>query len=200
MTTQALQQHAPESPGTDDRAGVELLCLARDSIEYGLVHERPLPVDYTELPRALADMAATFTTLRYGGYLRGCCGTLEAVRPLAEDVAYSAFRAAFRDVRFEPVGKHELEAVRLEVSVLSNLEPVPFSSEADLLRRLTPGVDGLVIIAEGRRATFLPKVWEMLPDPRQFLVALKAKCGLPEKYWSERLEFQRYRTTSYTES
>ena len=200
MTTQALQQHAPESPGTDDRAGVELLCLARDSIEYGLVHERPLPVDYTELPRALADMAATFTTLRYGGHLRGCCGTLEAVRPLAVDVAHSAFRAAFRDVRFEPVGKHELEAVRLEVSVLSSLEPVPFSSEADLLRRLTPGVDGLVIIAEGRRATFLPKVWEMLPDPRQFLVALKAKCGLPEKYWSERLEFQRYRTTSYTES
>jgi AmmeMemoRadiSam system protein A len=200
MTTQALQQHAPESPGTDDRAGVELLCLARDSIEYGLVHERPLPVDYTELPRALADMAATFTTLRYGGNLRGCCGTLEAVRPLAVDVAHSAFRAAFRDVRFEPVGKHELEAVRLEVSVLSSLEPVPFSSEADLLRRLTPGVDGLVIIAEGRRATFLPKVWEMLPDPRQFLVALKAKCGLPEKYWSERLEFQRYRTTSYTES
>jgi AmmeMemoRadiSam system protein A len=200
MTTQALQQHAPESPGTDDRAGVELLCLARDSIEYGLVHERPLPVDYTELPRALADMAATFTTLRYGGNLRGCCGTLEAVRPLAVDVAHSAFRAAFRDVRFEPVGKHELEAVRLEVSVLSSLEPVPFSSEADLLRRLTPGVDGLVIIAEGRRATFLPKVWEMLPDPRQFLFALKAKCGLPEKYWSERLEFQRYRTTSYTES
>ena len=200
MTTQALHQHASGSPGTDDRAGVELLCLARDSIEYGLVHERPLPVDYTELPRALADMAATFTTLRYGGNLRGCCGTLEAVRPLAEDVAHSAFRAAFRDVRFEPVGKHELEAVRLEVSVLSSLEPVPFSSEADLLRRLTPGVDGLVIIAEGRRATFLPKVWEMLPDPRQFLVALKAKCGLPDKYWSERLEFQRYRTTSYTES
>jgi AMMECR1 domain-containing protein len=68
-----------------------------------------------------------------------------------------------------------------------------------LLSRLTPGSDGLVIIAAGRRATFLPKVWEMLPDPQQFLAALKTKCGLPEKYWSEKLEFQRYRTTSYSE-
>ena len=200
MNTQALHQHAPDSAATDDGAGSLLLRLARASIEHGLVFERPLPVDYAELPAALADTAATFTTLRFRGQLRGCCGTLEAVRPLAGDVAHSAFRAAFRDVRFEPLGKHELEAVRLEVSVLSPLEPVPFSGEADLLRRLTPGVDGLVIIAEGRRATFLPKVWEMLPDPRQFLRALKSKCGLPEKYWSERLEFQRYRTTSYTES
>ena len=200
MNTQALHQHAPDFAATADAAGVELLRLARASIEHGLVHERPLPVDYAELPPALADRAATFTTLRFRGQLRGCCGTLEAVRPLAEDVAYSAFRAAFRDVRFEPLGKHELEAVRLEVSVLSPLEPIPFSGEPDLLSRLTPGVDGLVIIAEGRRATFLPKVWDMLPDPQQFLRALKTKCGLPEKYWSERLEFQRYRTTSYTES
>ena len=200
MSTQALQQHAPDSARTDDAAGMELLRLARASIEHGLVHERPLPVDYAGLPQALANTAATFTTLRIQGRLRGCCGSLEAVRPLAEDVAHSAFRAAFRDVRFDPVGKHELEAIRLEVSVLSPLEPLPFSGEADLLLRLTPGVDGLVIIAEGRRATFLPTVWEMLPDPRQFLVALKSKCGLPEKYWSERLEFQRYRTTSYAES
>lgn len=200
MNTQALYQRAPESAATDDRTGAELLRLARASIEYGLVHERPLPIDYTELPPVLADTAATFTTLRFGGQLRGCCGTLEALRTLAEDVAHSAFRAAFRDVRFEPVGKHELEAIRLEVSVLSPLEPLPFSGEADLLRRLTPGIDGLVIIADGRRATFLPKVWEMLPDPQQFLVALKSKCGLPQKYWSERLEFQRYRTTCYAES
>ena len=200
MNTQALHQQAPESAASDDRTGVELLRLARASIEHGLVHERPLPVDYAELPRPLADTAATFTTLRSGGQLRGCCGTLEAVRPLAEDVAHSAFRAAFRDVRFEPVGRHELETIRLEVSVLSPLEPLPFSGEADLLRRLTPGIDGLVIIAEGRRATFLPKVWEMLPDPQQFLVALNSKCGLPEKYWSQRLEFQRYRTTCYSDA
>ena len=84
--------------------------------------------------------------------------------------------------------------------MLTPLESIPVADEADLVRRLTPGVDGLVVIAEARRATFLPKVWEMLPDPQQFLAALKAKCGLAEDYWSERLEFQRYRTTAYRES
>ena len=149
---------------------------------------------------ALIEPAATFTTLRVEGRLRGCCGTLEAVRPLAEDVTHSAFRAAFRDVRFDTVGKREVDTIRLEVSVLSPLEPTHVSSEAELLQRLMPGIDGLVIVADGRRATFLPKVWEMLPDPRQFLLGLKTKCGLAEDYWSERLEFQRYRTTSYAES
>ncbi|HSN51879.1 MAG TPA: AmmeMemoRadiSam system protein A [Woeseiaceae bacterium] len=199
MTTQALHQPAPDFATADDAAGSELLRLARASIEHGLVHGRPLPVDCDALPRALAETAATFTTVRFEGRLRGCCGTLEAIRPLAEDVSNSAFRAAFRDVRFEPVGEHELGGIHLEVCVLSPLESIPVSREADLLRRLTPGIDGLVIIAEGRRATFLPKVWEMLPDPRQFLRALKTKCGLPETYWSERLEFRRYHTTSYAE-
>jgi AmmeMemoRadiSam system protein A len=199
MSTQALHRHAPDPGKTRDAAGLELLRLARASIEHGLVYGRPLPVDNDALPRALAAMAATFTTLRFQGQLRGCCGTLEPVRTIAEDVAYSAFRAAFRDVRFDPVGKHELAAIRLEVSVLSPLEPIRFSREADLVGGLTPGIDGLVIIAEGRRATLLPKVWEMLPDPQQFLAALKTKCGLSGTYWSERLEFQRYRTTSYAE-
>ena len=199
MNTQALHQQVSDIASPDAAAGAELLRLARASIEHGLVHERPVPVDFGKLPRALADTAATFTTLRFEGRLRGCCGTLEAVRPLAEDVAHSAFRAAFRDVRFEPVGEHELDSIRLEVSVLSPLQSIPVRGEAELLSRLTPGSDGLVIIAAGRRATFLPKVWEMLPDPQQFLAALKTKCGLPEKYWSEKLEFQRYRTTSYAE-
>jgi AmmeMemoRadiSam system protein A len=199
MNTQVLHQPTPDRSESGDTAGAGLLRLARASIEHGLAHERPLPVDDLELPRELAEIAATFTTLRLEGRLRGCCGTLEAVRPLAEDVAHSAFRAAFRDMRFEPVGRHEFEIIRLEVSVLSPLERIPVSREADLLGRLQPGIDGLVIIAEGRRATFLPKVWEMLPDPRQFVRALKTKCGLPETYWSERIEFQRYRTTSYVE-
>ena len=200
MNAHALHDGTPDLGKAVDTAGTELLRLARSSIEYGLIHQVPLPVDCHELPREFADPAATFTTLRFEGRLRGCCGTLEAVRPLAEDVTRSAFQAAFRDIRFEPVGEHELGVIRLEVSVLSPLESIPFSDEADLLDRLTPGIDGLIIMAEGRRATFLPKVWEMLPDPQQFLAALKAKCGLAENYWSERLEFQRYRTTSYEEA
>jgi AmmeMemoRadiSam system protein A len=200
MNSRAWHESTPDGGTSGGSAGAELLRLARGSIEHGLVHQGPLPVNCEDLPRVLTEPAATFTTLHLAGKLRGCCGTLEAARPLGEDVAYSAFRAAFRDVRFEPVDEHELDAIGLEVSVLSPLESIACSDEADLLSRLTPGVDGLVIVADGRRATFLPKVWEMLPDPQQFLTALKAKCGLAEDYWSERLEFQRYRTTSYAES
>jgi len=199
MNDQAMQQTAQDPGGFGDIDGTEVLRLARDSIEYGLVHGEPSRVDCDELPRVLTEPAATFTTLRFEGYLRGCCGTLEAVRPLAEDVMHSAFQAAFRDVRFEPVGKHEVDTIRLEVSVLSPLETIPVSGEAELLQQLTPGVDGLVIVAGGRRATFLPKVWEMLPEPERFLAGLKAKCGLAEDYWSGRLAFQRYRTVSYAE-
>jgi AmmeMemoRadiSam system protein A len=143
---------------------------------------------------------ATFTTLKVEDRLRGCCGALEATHPLATDVALSAFKAAFRDPRFNPVIKAELDVIRLEVSVLSPMEPFPVTDEADLLHKLTPGMDGIVIVAGERRATFLPKVWEMLPDPRRFLAALKSKCGLPESYWSEQLEFLRYRTMSFAES
>jgi AmmeMemoRadiSam system protein A len=199
MKTRVLHDRTPDLENSGDAIGEELLRLARGSIDYGLINKEPLPVDCDELPRLLTDPAATFTTLHVEGRLRGCCGTLEAARPLAADVAHSAFRAAFRDPRFDPVGKHELQAIRLEVSVLSPMESIPVSDEADLLERLTPGVDGLVIAADGRDATFLPKVWEMLPDPQQFLAALKAKCGLADDYWSERLEFSRYRTTSYSE-
>ncbi|MDJ0749010.1 MAG: AmmeMemoRadiSam system protein A [Woeseiaceae bacterium] len=179
--------------------GVELLRLARDSIEHGLVNGEPLLICFDGMPDPLADLAATFTTLRLDGRLRGCVGNLEATRPLARDVAHTAFRAAFRDPRFDPVVDHELAAIRLEVSVLTPLEPLPASNEADLLQKLEPGTDGLVIDQDARRATFLPKVWDQLPDPSAFLSALKVKCGLEKNYWSERLRFHRYRTTTYVE-
>mgnify|MGYP001811808058 FL=1 len=179
--------------------GVELLRLARGSIEHGLIHSEPLPVRPDSLPPAFAETRATFTTLRRNGELRGCCGTLEASRPICADVAHSAFQAAFRDPRFGPVVHGELEDIRLEVAVLSPLEPVAVASEADLLGQLQPGTDGLVILAGGRRATFLPKVWESLPDPGEFLAALRVKCGLQGDYWSEELQFERYRTVSYAE-
>ncbi len=180
--------------------GAELLRLARNSIEHGLAHGEPLPIRFAGLPDALANPAATFTTLRLEGSLRGCVGNLEATRPLARDVAHTAFRAAFRDPRFDPVVDRELAAIRLEVSVLTPLEPLSVSDEADLLEKLEPGADGLVIGLDTRRATFLPKVWDQLPDPPSFLTALRKKCGLESDYWSEQLEFHRYRATTYAES
>lgn len=187
-------------PEREDLSGTELLRLARGSIEHGLEHNEPLPVNRGGLPVRLSEPAATFTTLHAAGELRGCCGILEAVRPLAEDVTHSAFQAAFRDPRFDPVGQDELATILLEVSVLSPLEPFPVRHEADLLDQLQPGTDGLVIVADGRRATFLPQVWDTLPEPRRFLAALKSKCGLEHDYWSDRLEFLRYRTASYAEA
>lgn len=183
-----------------DLPGTKLLRLARASVEYGFIHEEPLPVECDRLHPALTEPAATFTTLRSDGKLRGCCGTLEAVHPLAKDVTRSAFRAAFRDSRFEPVGEAEFDGIRIEVSVLSPLELMRVTDETDLLAQLTPGTDGLVIAEGWRRATYLPKVWESLPDPGQFLAQLKTKCGLPRDYWSDRLEFLRYQTTTYAES
>ncbi len=188
------------SPDRQDLPGAVLLRLARGSIEHGLVHGKPLPIQCDELPSVLMEPTATFTTLRIEKALRGCRGTLEAARPLAEDVSRSAFEAAFEDPRFVPIAEHELAAISLEVSVLSPMEPLRATDEADLLDKLTPGTDGLVILGHGCSATFLPTVWEQFPEPHQFLAALKAKCGLKRDYWSDRLGFMRYRTTSYAES
>ena len=187
------------SPERQDLVGPELLRLARGSIEHGLVHSEPLPVRCDELSAPLNEPRATFTTLRLAGELRGCCGALEATRPLGEDVAHSSFQAAFRDPRFAPVSEDEFAALALEVAVLSPMESMAVSDEQDLLEQLRPGTDGLVIIAGARRATFLPKVWESLPTAGEFLAALKTKCGLPADYWSGQLEFRRYRVTAYGE-
>ena len=189
--------HLPEQR---DPSGTELLRLARSSIEYGLVHGEPQLIQYDELSAVLREPTATFTTLRIDKELRGCRGTLKATRPLAEDVSWTAFQAAFEDPRFNPVAEHELTAISLEVSLLSPMEPLPVTDEADLLSKLTPGTDGLVILAHGRSATFLPTVWGQLPEPQEFLAALKAKCGVKRDFWSDEFEFLRYRTTSYAES
>ncbi len=184
---------------SETSAGPAILRLARSSIEHGIAHNEPLPVVYDGLPAALSEPGATFTTLRLDGDLRGCRGTLVATQALAKDVVCTAYLSAFDDPRFAPVADQELEALHLEVSVLSPLEPFPVSDEADLLDKLTPGTDGLVIIAGPRRATFLPKVWTQLPEPRKFLAALKKKAGLDPDFWAGDLEFQRYTTTVYAE-
>ncbi|MGA8202946.1 MAG: AmmeMemoRadiSam system protein A [Woeseiaceae bacterium] len=191
---------APARTAVDASLGAEILRIARASIGHGFEHGVPLPVDGAAYLPALAEPAATFTTLRLDGELRGCCGRLEAIEPLANDVAYSSFRAAFADPRFVAVVPQELEVINLEVSVLSALEPVTANDEADLLVQLVPGIDGLVIAEGARRATFLPKVWDSLSEPRMFLAALKAKSGLPADYWSDKLEFLRYTTVSYSEA
>ncbi len=188
-------------PSTDAAYGPAarraLLELARDSIDHGLAHGTPLEPDLEELPAELGEPRAAFLTLHLDGRLRGCIGSLEARRPLAEDVAGNAFAAAFRDPRFPPVSAAEAPRLELEISVLSPPEAMHFKSEADLLAQLQPGVDGLILSDLGRRGTFLPSVWSQLPEPRDFLVHLKHKAGLPADHWSASLTVERYTTESF---
>lgn len=170
-----------------------LLTLARESIEFGLHSDRPVAVDLDRLPAALKVKRATFVTLHKGAALRGCIGCLEAYRPLAEDIAANAYAAAFRDPRFPPVAADEVAGLKIHLSLLTPAEPLSFRSEADLLRQVLPGTDGLILEEGSRRGTFLPAVWETLREPREFLRHLKMKAGLPADYWSDQLRVYRYR-------
>jgi hypothetical protein len=179
----------------DPELGRTLLELARGAIgaELGLPMEREAPHE------ALARPAATFVTLTQRGDLRGCIGTLEAYRPLGLDVRANAVAAAFRDPRFHPLGVDELDTIAVEVSVLSGRQPIRVIDETWLHAELRPGVDGVIIEHGRHRATFLPQVWDALPEPREFLAALKQKAGLPADFWSREMNVSRYTVTKYKE-
>lgn len=169
-----------------------LLDVALASIEHGLRHGCPPEVRSERYPASLREARATFVTLRRNAELRGCTGSLEPSLPLVEAVSESAFRSAFRDPRFPPLGLGELADLEIHISILSPLEPFPVSCEADLLEGLRPGVDGLVLRDGPAVGTFLPGVWESLPAPRDFVAELKRKAGLRADHWSPTLAFQRY--------
>jgi len=170
-----------------------LLDLAKNSIQHGLQTGRPIKINLDDYPAELTEPRATFVTLQKNHQLRGCIGMLEAVRPLAEDIAENAFSAAFKDSRFPPLTADELDDLDIHLSILTPAEPVSFSSEQDLLAQLRPGIDGLILEEGHRRGTFLPSVWESLPEPEQFLQHLKQKAGLPSDYWSQNIRIYRYR-------
>lgn len=167
---------------TDDDRKL-LLRLARQSIEEA-VKGRPLPrlslPDYS--PRLRAD-GASFVTLMQGNELRGCIGTLEAHQPLVQDVCEHAVAAALEDFRFSPVQEDELAGITIEISVLSEPRVLDYQNPEELIKTLQPGVDGVVIRDGLRRATFLPQVWEKLPQPEEFLDHLCLKMGAPAKLW-----------------
>jgi AmmeMemoRadiSam system protein A len=148
---------------------------------------------------ALQRPAATFVTLRQSGQLRGCIGSIRPARPLGQDVRRNAIAAAFHDPRFAPLTADEFENTSVEVSLLSTSEAIAVANERDLLARLRPGIDGLTLEFGLHRATFLPQVWEALPDPREFLTALKAKAGLPPSFWSPGVTVSRYFVTRWAE-
>jgi len=174
-----------------------LIEVARRSIETGLQTGQPLVVIPSEYHRDLKAVRASFVTLQTNGKLRGCIGHLDAVQPVVVDVAENAFAAAFRDPRFAPLTAEEWPGVSVHLSLLTTPRPMHFEDEADLLGQLRPGEDGLVLQDGPNRGTFLPSVWDSLPEPAAFLAHLKQKAGLAANHWSPRVEVLRYRTESF---
>ena len=172
-----------------------LLSLARAAIaqRFGLWLEMPEDAGF------LFEPGASFVTLMQSDRLRGCIGSLEARRPLRDDVSENARAAAFRDPRFPPLAAEELNRTQIEVSLLSPLTPIVFEDELDAAARLEPGVDGVVLECNGKRGTFLPQVWDSLREPRLFLAELKRKAGLPADFWSDSVCLYRYGVYKWSE-
>lgn len=179
-----------------DPLGSALLVRARNAIAAELGQTGADAPDHP----ALHQPGACFITLTREGHLRGCIGSLEAHRSLGDDVEANARAAAFRDPRFPPLSLAELPGTRVEVSLLTPASPMDFEDEADALGRLHPGIDGVILEYRNHRATFLPQVWESLPDPGQFLAHLKQKAGLPADFWSPEIRLCRYEVQKWKEN
>jgi AmmeMemoRadiSam system protein A len=179
----------------DTDKGQTMLHLARAAIakELGFISNDFPRTDWLEQP------GATFVTLTLHGQLRGCIGSLEAHRPLIDDVRHNALASAFSDPRFDPLSNAEFADVLVDVSLLSKPQAIQFSSEQDALAQLQPGKDGVILEFGRQRATYLPQVWEQLPDPQSFIANLKNKAGLPQDFWSEGIRLSRYSVQKWHE-
>ena len=160
-----------------------LLRIAREATECEVRGKKLVPLDDKSLSKHLREQGASFVTLTIHGQLRGCIGALEAYQPLAHDVREHAIAAALEDPRFPPVREDELSRIQIEVSCLTRPVPFEYKDAADLLSKLRPHVDGVILRDGGRRATFLPQVWEKIPDPAEFMDNLCYKMGVNDNTW-----------------
>lgn len=165
----------------------QLLALARHTLNLITQHQPAPAVALDALPDALTAERACFVTLRHhdDGALRGCTGTLVARRPLASEVVHMTVQTAFHDPRFQPVEAHEVDDLHIEISVLTPPQVLVYDDPDDLLTALRPGIDGVTLQLDRRRATFLPQVWETYPDPEVFLSLLARKMGLGPQAWRD---------------
>ncbi len=177
-----------------------LLAVAREALYAGQQSGMPLQVDTGRYASELAVPGAVFVTLTRDGALRGCVGSLEARAPLVQAVATAAHNAAYRDRRFAALAGEEIVTLEIEISLLSEMMPMTVNNRAELLEQLMPGDDGLLIEDRGMRATFLPKVWEKIPQAEEFVSQLMRKAGLPAGYWSSSICCSRYHCLTFAET
>jgi AmmeMemoRadiSam system protein A len=189
---------------TDEKLTLEerswLLCLARQALENGVAgNPITLPV-LDSVPKKFREKGASFVTLKKKGKLRGCIGAIEPYQPLVEDICEHAVAAAMQDYRFPPVNPDELADITIEISCLTIPRELEYQDADDLLEKLRPGVDGVVLRDELNRATFLPQVWEKIPYPEEFLSYLCNKMGLPANTWrKKRLDVLIYQVEEFSE-
>lgn len=181
----------------DPRARRALLDAARHSLEQSILAGAAAPFPNADYPPETTVWRSSFVTLTVAERLRGCCGRLEAERPLIEDVWHNAHAAGFLDPRFSPLAAWELSELQIEVSVLTPLERLDVHSTGELLAALTPGRHGLVLASGVERVTFIPRVWENMPDAASFVRELRRKAGWPEEGWQPDLEAWRFEAESF---
>lgn len=171
-----------------------LLKHSRESLLKGVRAGFAPRVSLREVPKVLCEERATFVTLHKNRKLRGCIGRLEASRPLYTDIAENTVAAALEDYRFPPVSEGEVKGISISISILTPPEKMKVGAEEELIANLRPGIDGLILQEAGRRATFLPSVWEELPMPVDFIRHLKLKAGMAPDHWSKNVEVFTYQT------
>ena len=179
----AIAFYAPGPQGLAEPERKLLLSLARRSLKNSAANQHFSSVDLQDIPPKLAEKKACFVTLTKGGVLRGCIGHLTALEPLYQAVIDNARNAGTRDPRFPAVQPEEVDKIKIEISVLTEPQPLPFSSPADLLAKLHPREDGVLLQIGGRTATFLPQVWAQIPDKAVFLDHLAQKAGCDASAW-----------------
>lgn len=172
----------------------QLLSLAKEAMEHRVKSGSSFSVSPDHYPENLQTKGCSFVTLHKNGQLRGCIGALEPYQPLIMDIVEHAQAAAISDPRFPPVTEDELQQLDIEISILTPQIELAVTSEQELLKELQPHKDGLTISDGIHRATFLPAVWEQLPNPESFLKHLKRKAGLAEHQWPEGMRCWRYHT------
>lgn len=187
----------PEPPLLADAHHATLLGIAQDAIRDALAGGRQVLPDPDAFHPDLREHVATFVTLERDGRLLGCVGALQAVRPLAVDVAHNALSAAFADPRVPAVTRDDFVAMSIKVSLLSPPEPLAAGSCADVASAVRPGLDGLILEAPGRRSTLLPSVWPKVRDVDEFLSVLWRKAGVAPGRWAPGTQVSRYATTEF---